>query len=57
MSYVNVEYLQCKNVSLKKVEYFNGVFFIFINILDDKLNDFICLFNFENFGKLRLKNC
>lgn len=57
MSYVNVEYLQYKNVSLKKVERFNGVFFIFINSLDDKLNDFICLFNFENFGKLRLKNC
>lgn len=57
MSYVNVEYLQCKNASLKKVEHFNGASSIFINIPDDKLNDFICLLNSENFGKLRPKNC
>lgn len=57
MSYVNVEYLQYKNASLKKVERFNGASSIFINSPDDKLNDFICLLNSENFGKLRPKNC
>lgn len=49
MSYVNVEYLQYKNASLKKVEHFNGASSIFINSPDDKLNDSI--------GKLRPKNC
>lgn len=57
MSYVNVEYLQYKNASLKKVEHFNGASSIFINSPDDKLNDSICLLNSENFGKLRPKNC
>lgn len=57
MSYVNVEYLQYKNASLKKVERFNGASSIFINSPDDKLNDSICLLNSENFGKLRPKNC
>lgn len=57
MSNVNVEYLQYKNASFKKVEHFNGASSIFINSPDDKLNDSICLLNSENFGKLRPKNC
>lgn len=60
MSDVDIEHLQYNNVSWKKVEYVLIVHLpssIFINSPDDKLNDYVCLLNSENFGKLRPKNC